>query len=880
MKNKAPSHNHQPSRPEVLTAEEWFAQQGWEVFDFQRQCWDAVADGRSGLLQAPTGSGKTYALFLSLHSDAYRASHADIGSGKLKVLWITPLRALSADIALAIDQACKGMGVEWDVGVRTSDTPQALKTRQLRTMPEVLVITPESLHVLFSYPDAERLFSDLSLVVVDEWHELLGSKRGVQTELAIAHLRSIQPAVCIWGISATIGNIDEAVDVLHGSEARKAIRVTSRRRTPAPHFSTLMPAEIEKHPWTGHVGLHMLEQAEAVIRENTSTLVFTNTRSQAEVWYQNFLTAYPEYAGIMALHHGSIQRDVREWVELNIKNGRLKVVFCTSSLDLGVDFPTVDAIIQIGSPKGVARFLQRAGRSGHRPDARSKAWFLPTHSLEIIEGAALRTAMKTGLLESRQPHRTPIDVLVQWVVTLACGSGFSAESLLAEVRSTHAYAQLTDEEWQWVLLFVTRGGTSLTAYPEYHKVVEHDGKYSVSTRTIASRHRMQIGTIASDSSLSVALMNGKSLGTIEEGFISRLAVGDVFLIAGRTLELVRIEDATVFVRPSLSTKGAIARWDGGRMPLSAQMSDVLRSTLHDAACGRYETPELKKLKPLLDLQAEQSIIPQEHQILVEQFVSSEGYHAFLYPFEGRLAHEGLATVLAYRLSQGRSITFSMAMNDYAIELMSDQPWFIDAATWHEVCSIDGLEADIHRSANASELSRRRFREIARIAGLVFQGFPGRQKKTRHLQASARMFYDVFRDYDPGNLLYRQAHEETLQFQLDLQRMRSALERIQQQDIVIRTIDAPTPLCAPVLVDRLREQLGTERAADKIARLVAKSTRTKSASSKSTQSKPVQSKPVQSKPAQSKPTGKKTASNKSTKSKSTTSKSGDNNSVTS
>ncbi len=826
----------QPTSPLLgnipITPDAWMRSNGWKPFPFQRACWQAVANGKHGLLNAPTGSGKTYALFLAPFADG---THASVGERAftvtgseppakspppgLRLLWITPLRALSADIAQAMERAATEMGTGWTVGIRTGDTSQTTKKKQREQMPDALVITPESIHVLLSYSDTERLLADLQLIVVDEWHELMGSKRGVQTELALARLRALSPHALVWGISATIGNLDEAVDVLLGKDAHNAIRVTSSLKAKPPAFHTLMPEKIERYPWTGHIGVHMLHDAERVIRQNNSALVFTNTRSQAEIWYQNFLTAFPEYAGNMALHHGSMDRDQREWVEGALKTGKLKVVFCTSSLDLGVDFPAVDAIIQVGSPKGVARFLQRAGRSGHRPDARSKAWFLPTHALEIVEGASIRVAMDEGVMESRQPFEQPIDVLAQWLVTLACGAGFESDALLREVRSTHAYAHLSNEDWQWVLDFVTRGGTSLTAYPEFRKVVESGGRYHIANGRLALRHRMQIGTISSEISMTVSFLNGKSLGSIEEDFISRLEEGDVFLFAGRALELINVHDNTAFVKPSKSTKGAVARWVGGRMPLSAQMSEVLRRTIHEAAHGIYRTPELKRLRPMLELQAEASALPKQHEFLIETFTSREGYHAFFYPFEGRLAHEGLAALIAYRLAQLKPITFSLAMNDYAFELVSDQAWSVEPTMWKHIFKPVGLATDILNSANMAELSRRKFRDIARIAGLIFQGYPGKQKKARHLQASSSLYFDVFRNYDPGNLLLRQAQDETLAFQLDEARIRTALHRIQEQDVIIKHITAPTPFCSPVLVDRLREKMGSEKTEEMIRRMV-------------------------------------------------------------
>lgn len=796
--------------------ERWMTGKGWKPYPFQRDCWKAVRDGQHGILNAPTGSGKTYALFLGALLRA--ESREQKGENGIRLLWVTPLRALAKDIANAMQQACAELEVDWEIGVRTGDTSQHQKKKQRLQPPDVLVITPESAHVLMSYKNGPELFRGIDVVVVDEWHELVGSKRGVQTELAIARIMSLSPNAVMWGISATIGNLDEAMQVLLGSRTDNAVIVKAKNRKKLK-MTTLMPKHIERYPWTGHLGIRMLEDAEKVIRSSESTLVFTNTRSQAEIWYQQFLDQYPDYAGQMALHHGSLDADVRAWVESAIKDGRLRVVFCTSSLDLGVDFAPVDSVIQVGSPKGVARFLQRAGRSGHRPDATSRIAFLPTHALEIVEGAAMRTAIAEKVMEDRRPFYKPIDVLSQWLVTLACGDGFNAEELRDEVRQTHAFEDLTDEEWSWVLDFITRGGSSLTAYPEFRKVIKHGDVHVVADRRTSMRHRMQIGTIDSDAALHVQFIRGKRLGTIEESFIGRLEPGDVFWFAGRCLEFVEIREMTAYVVNAKSQKGAVPRWTGGRLPLSSQMSAMLRRTLHEAADGVFTTEEARRLRPLLELQIEGSALPHEDEFLIETFRSREGYHAFFYPFEGRLAHEGMAALFALRLSRLQPITFSMAMNDYGFELLSDKPIPLQEGMDKGLFAMHDLANDVLQSANVALMARRRFRNIARVAGLVFQGFPTKQKKARHLQASAELFFDVFKDYDPHNLLLKQALDETLQFELDEQRIREALERVRHQRVLIRELETPTPLAVPILVDRLREKVGSERTEDLLKKLL-------------------------------------------------------------
>ncbi len=704
--------------------------------------------------------------------------------------------------------------------------------------------TPESLSLLISRPNADQLFADLKAVVVDEWHELMGSKRGTQTELCLAWLRRRRPALRTWGLSATLGNLDVALAALvghppPGAPAPRTHLITGH--TPKEIvIDSLIPAQIERFPWAGHLGLKMLPEVVTAIEEGESCLVFTNTRSQAETWYQALLDACPDWAGLIALHHGSLDSQVRDWVEQGLRKGILRCVVATSSLDLGVDFSPVDRVLQIGSPKGVARLLQRAGRSGHRPGAVSRVTCVPTHAFELIEVAAARTAAGQGAIEGRTPPQKPLDVLVQHLVTLALGSGFRYEDALAEVRSTHAFRHLTDAEWDWALGFVVTGGDALTSYPEYQRVVpmvESDAyddahqdyvqgwagpRYTVPDRKVAQRHRLNMGTIVSEVSVQVQYLNGGKLGTVDESFISRLQPGDRFIFAGRALELVRLHEMTAFVHKAKSSRGAIPRWLGSRMPLSTALAAAVRAKLEAAANGHFEDRELAAVQPILALQAAWSRIPRQEELLIEQIETDEGYHLFFYPFEGRLVHEGMAALLAYRLARLRPITFSMAVNDYGFNLLAPDPIPLDEALAGErtppLFSTKNLFEDIPASLNAAEMARRQFREIAQIAGLVGSGLPGRRVKSKHLQASSNLFFDVFSRYDANNLLLSQAHREVLEQQLEQSRLAQALERINQSRIVLVTPRRPTPLGFPLLVDRMREEVSSESLADRVRKM--------------------------------------------------------------
>ncbi len=799
-------------------AEEWFHSMNWTSFPFQREAWDAYAKGKSGLVNAPTGSGKTYSLLLPAILSASKKK-----SG-VKLIWITPIRALSKEIEQASRRAIEGLGIEWEIGVRTGDTSQKEKQKQRTALPDLLITTPESLHLLLSQKKASQLFRNLEAIVIDEWHELLGSKRAVQVELGLSQLRAWNPKLRVWGISATIGNMEEAMDILMGTEVKRpkpiVIRADHEKKI---EVVSILPDDVNELPWAGHLGIRLLEKVIPIIKDSRSCLVFTNTRSQAEIWYQRILEVAPDMAGWIGMHHGSISKDLRHWVEDALHTGDLKAVVCTSSLDLGVDFRPVETIIQIGSPKGVARFIQRAGRSGHQPGAVSKIYFVPTHTLELIEASALRAAIDQKLIEDRVPYIRSIDVLLQWMVTLAVGEGFYADELLKEIRSTISFSSISDDEWKWCLNFITHGGDPLVGYDEFHKVeVEPDGKYVVNSRKVSFRHRLSMGTIVSDGLLQVRVIGGGFLGTIEEYFISRLKPGDVFWFAGRNLELVEVKGMTVKARKTTRKAGAVPSWMGGRMPLSAQLGAMLRTKIGEAFIPQTTTahfdPELQLIQPLIELQAERSIVPTDNELLIEYFKSEEGHHLFFYPFEGRLVHQGLAALFAYRLSLFSPITFSIAMNDYGFELLSDQPIPIQDAIDSDIFTTTDLREDIQASVNETEMARRKFRDIAHIAGLVFGGYPGKPVKIRHIQSNSQLFFNVFLEDEPNNLLLLQAYEEVHTFELEEARLRKGLERIERQKIRLMFIDRPTPLAFPIMVDRLRESMSSEKLEDRVKRM--------------------------------------------------------------
>ena len=804
--------------------EEFYRLRTWTPFDFQREMLAAMESGYHGLLNAPTGSGKTYAAWIPFIS-CWMARHPDYAEnpGKgLKLIWITPLRALARDISEALQVACDAFDLPWRVETRTGDTSPQVKKEQIKRMPEALITTPESLHVLLARKGNPKLFKDLEAIVVDEWHELIGSKRGVQVELGLSRLRAMRPELMTWGISATIGNLVQSMEVLVGpamdQDRCTVVKADFEKKL---EMITLMPTDpelIENMPWGGHLGIQLLDQALPVIRKHNTTLVFTNTRSQAEIWYQKILDAHPSMAGAIAMHHGSLDRDLRDWVEDGLHSGDLDAVVCTSSLDLGVDFRPVDTVIQVGGPKGVARFKQRAGRSGHAPGETSLIHFLPTYALELVEAHALQEALKEGYVEKREPIIMAYDVLVQYLVTLAVGEGFRASELLEEIRQTNAFAGISEEAWSWCLNFITVGGKSLRAYDEYRRVEWEDGKFKVTDKRGALRHRLQIGTIVGDSLLHVRYVGGGRLGTIEERFIAGLNEGDTFWFAGKVLEFIMIKDMTALVRKSKRKTGRVPAWAGGRMAFTSYLSKLFRKALDDVSRGKAQSPELKTLDHLFSIQRERSMIPKEDTLLIEQFETREGWHTCVFPMEGRLVHEAMAGLMAWRIARFHRASYSIAMNDYGFELLSDEPLPIERAIGEGVFSAANLIEDVMSSINSAEMARRRFRDIAAIAGLTFKGYPGRIKRSKHLQASSGLVFDVFAEYEPDNLLLRQAYHEVMEYQFEEARMRSALKRIAGQKIEIVRPELPTPFAFPIMLERIREKMTTESLEERIRKM--------------------------------------------------------------
>ena len=787
----------------------WFADRGWEPFDFQEEVWRAMHAGTSGLLHAPTGTGKTLAAWLGGVIRLIGSPDA-AAAGGLRVVWITPLRALAADTAAALEEPLESLrpltaGIS--VGIRTGDTSQADRRRLRDNWPTALVTTPETLSILLSLETASEIFAALDTVVVDEWHELLATKRGVQTELALSRLKAMRPGLVTWGLSATLANLGEAAAALVGPAAAGAARIVSAAIPRKLEIETLIPEPMERFPWAGHMGMRLLPQVVAALDRAETSLVFTNTRSQAERWFEAIGQARPDWKRRLALHHGSVDRELRSAAERGLKQGKLKCVVATSSLDLGVDFGPVEQVFQVGSPKGIARLLQRAGRSGHTPGGIGRLVCVPTHALELIECAAARTAATAGTIEARSPLTAALDCLAQHIVTVACSGGFRAEELRREVCSTRAFADLDDASWQWAIDFAARGGPALSAYPDYARIKERFGRWYVASPAIARRHRMGIGTIAGDVTVEVKWLRGGRLGTVEESFVSRLKEGDRFLFAGRPLVLFRFDGLTAWVKRSRSPAPLqVPRWNGGRMPLSTLLSEAVLDLVRGATPPGSAAPrELAAVQPLLEIQARWSRLPNHDTLLVERWRGRDGEHAFVFPFAGRLVHEGLASLVAWRLANRRPSTLTMAFNDWGFEIAGRDGLPHTARDWRRLFAPQTVLDDLLACLNATEMARRHFREIARVAGLVQSG----GRSNRQTQASAGLIFDVLAEHDASNMLLAQTRREVLERQFEFRRLIAALDRIAGQEVQVIETPRLTPLAFPIWAEFIQSRLTTK-----------------------------------------------------------------------
>ena len=801
---------------------DWIKQKKWKPFQFQQDTWQSFRNGNSGVLHAPTGFGKTLAVYLGPLSETLREHGTDISAKQSKalgcqIIWLTPLRALANDTLNALREPVEDLDLNLNIDARTGDTSSYRKAKLREQFPYCLVTTPESLSLLLTYPDTKEKLANVKCVIIDEWHELIGNKRGVQTELVLTRLRHWQPKLRTWALSATLGNIDEAILPLKPANSEDHFETITADLQKKLVINTLVPKKMESFPWSGHLGTRLAADVCKLLEKKNTTLLFTNTRSQTEIWYQEVLKRKPEWADLIAIHHGSLSKKDRAEVEDKLKQGKIRCVVCTSSLDLGIDFSPVDQVVQIGSPKGIARLIQRAGRSGHSPGQTSRITCVPTNALELIEFAAARDSWEKREIESRVLLEKPLDVLVQHLVTLVIGEPASAAKLKKEIRTSHTYRNITVKEWKWAIDFVTNGG-ALAAYPQYEKATIEKGKLTVTDKKIIQLHRMNIGTITSDSAIFIKFANGHTLGTIEENFITKIRPGKQFIFAGKRLELVRFHKLTATVKNvTRKMRGDVPTWNGGKMPLSSELAHAVANKIRTPDDSR----EMKAVKPILDIQAKWSSLPSVDQLLIEHTRSREGEHLFFYPFAGRLVHEGLAALVAYRMTRDMDESVHVTQNDYGFSLTAHSGLHLDEENIRACFSTENLHEDLHLCMNTAELARRQFREVARVAGLIVPQLPGKHRKGRDILVSAKLLFEVFQRYDADNLLIKQASDEILTKQLEIGRLMTTLEDIAKKPLDLRETERLTPMAFPLWADRLSAYLPAGDAVTRLEKMLAR-----------------------------------------------------------
>lgn len=797
----------------------WFKSKHWEPREFQLEAWDAYFRKNNGLIHVSTGFGKTYAGVLAALAEMTLENVNPVG---IHILYISPLRALSADIIKSIQLPIQEMNLPFTVEGRTGDTTQAQRAKQKKSPPSILVTTPESFNLLLASEEYRQALKKCRLVVIDEWHELMGSKRGVQVQLCLAHLKKIAPKLRIWGLSATIGNPGLAGEVLNGS-LENFVFVTEKVSKEI-EIQCLLPDEIDSFPWSGHLGLAMLEKVINHVDMTQSCLLFTNVRSQSERWYNEILIRKPEWEPLMAIHHSAVDRERREEVENKIKTGELKLVICTSSLDLGVDFPMVERVYQVGSPKSISRFIQRAGRSGHTPTGVPRIYFVPTHALELFEYMATELAIERGLKEDIIPPELSFDVLAQHMVTLAANEGLIPDVVFEEVRETYAYRKLERYSFDNLLDFLTKGGRSLTAYPYYHRIKEHNGKYLVHDKRMIHQHLMNVGTITSDPSIRVKFMRGGSLGTVEESFVSKLKKGDRFVFSGKVLEYVMVKDLTLMVKLAPPNSAIIPIWWGSRLPLSSLLTSHLKEIFELIEKGRYKHPLVEFLAPIIEVQKALSRLPGRDFLLMEETKTREGRHLFIFPFEGRLVHEALAALLSVRMSSRSKVTFSFSVSEYGLEILAPSDYQFQVDEMKEFLSLNNLTNDIQRSLNMTQLAKKQFRDIAQVSGLIQQNRAGERRTMKNLQMSSSLLFEVFQNYEPEQPLYNQSFDEVRFFQFQENRLISVLRKLQDLPFEHYKTSRPSPLAFPLIIERIGSLVSSETLQERLVRMKEKWTK--------------------------------------------------------
>jgi ATP-dependent helicase Lhr and Lhr-like helicase len=787
----------------------WFAARGWQARPHQMALTEAALASESALLIAPTGGGKTLAGFMaSLIELKEKARTSNTGIPALHTLYISPLKALAVDVQRNLMAPVGDMGLDIRIETRTGDTPSHVRQRQRRNPPDVLLTTPEQLALFIASDHAKDFFADLKCVIVDEVHAMAASKRGDLLSLGLATLGNWAPACRFIGLSATVKEPEELARWLAPDA-----RIIRAEGGVSAEVDILVSRE--RIPWSGHSGRFAVPEVYEAIKGARMALVFVNTRSQAEVMFQELWRVNDDNLPI-ALHHGSLAKDQRLRVEAAMAAGQLKAVVCTSTLDLGIDWGEVDLVIQMGAPKGAARLIQRIGRANHRMDEASRAVLVPTNRFEVLECRAAEAAVEAGEIDGEGLRQGSLDVLAQHVMGRACGDGFDLAPLYEEIVRAAPYADLDWETFERIVDFVASGGYALKTYDRFHRIVRRpDGRWVARTAQDAQQHRMNVGAIVEAVQLSVRLASfvgkgagtpgekrtvraGRKLGEIEEHFISTLVPGDTFLFGGEVLRLIGVEGLDVLTVRAVGEKPAIPSYNGGKFPLTTFLAERVRQMIHDPAQWDALPGPVREW---FAVQARRSSIPPPDHLLVETFPRGERHYMVCYPFEGRLAHQTLGMLLTRRLERMGAKPLGFVASEYAMAVwaMEDMAGIDMGDLFHPDMMGDDLEAWLDESA----LMKRTFAHCAQVSGLIARNLPGKEKNSRQVSFSSDLIYDVLRSHEPDHILLQAARQDAATGLLDVRRLSDMLVRIRGK-IDHNVLDRISPFAVPVMLEMGRE----------------------------------------------------------------------------
>ncbi|WP_458390043.1 ligase-associated DNA damage response DEXH box helicase [Sphingomonas sp. F9_3S_D5_B_2] len=780
-----------------LAVQQWFDSKGWQPRRHQLEMLQLARRGRSGLLVAATGAGKTLAGFLPTICEL-----AEEPAEGLHTLYVSPLKALAVDVQRNLIGPIEEMGLPIRVETRTGDTPSDRKARQRIKPPQVLLTTPESLSLLLSYPDSATMFEGLRSIVVDELHGFAKEKRGDLLSLSISRLQKLAPNLRRVGLSATISDPDAYRGWLAPDADVELVDLVVGDPGAEPDLSILIPEN--RIPWAGHSGRHAAREVMKLIEEHQTTLVFCNTRSLAELIFQD-LWAVNDNALPIGIHHGSLAVEARRKVEGAMAAGKLRGLVATASLDLGIDWGDVDLVVQMGAPKGSSRLLQRIGRANHRLDEPSKGIIVPGNRFEYLEARAALDAIADGELDPETFRPGALDVLAQHILAMAVAAPFQQQEMLAEVRSAAPYAGLQEETFEEILNFIGNGGYALKAYDRFRRLVpEPGGMWRIARPQIAQQHRLNAGVIVEQPLLTVRFRNGRKLGTIEEGYASTLSPGDHFYFSGLSLEVEQFKDVDIIVRAS-SKSARIVTYGGQRMSMSTHLANRVRHML----CDRNDWHRFPlDVSEWLEVQSERSVLPEPHQLLVETFPHEGKHYMVAYSFEGWNAHQSLGMLITRRMETAGLKPLGFVANDYGLACYGLEPISDPKALF----SPDILEREFIEWVESSYLLKTAFREVAVIGGLVERHHPGKKKSGKQVSFSTDLIYDVLRRYEPEHLLLRAAWDDARRRMTELGRLVRLVDRASATMLHVE-VERITPMAVPLMVIVGREALPPGAEAD-------------------------------------------------------------------